>query len=372
MKMTIVVLIGIFVSGAASTPLEVTETDRSIISHLLAGAWQRSDSLVTVELLKSPDSPKFNFFKAYVAFYSRFFARPGLARDAGISIIEEYAWKGIVAAERLPATTESQFYLGNLYGLLCRANFMRQEYWLTYWNARKAKSLLRGVVKEDPGNIDACLNLAVIEYFPAVNISGFRGFLAWLGGMSGDRSKGLEYFQKVGENGVLFRDEALFALTIVYRFGENDLARSTKAWETLHTRYRQNPVFENGFRQAALSQAVESRGVDFIERESGTLRETYGVTNANVLNVLAYTYMGREQYREAFVLLSTNLKLFPAVANCYDSMGEWYFNTGDYPNARKYYQLASEKLNADTTATEQFKESLRAGIAQKFKEMEGK
>lgn len=56
-NMTFVVLIAIFVSRAASTPLEVTETDRSIVSHLLRGAWQRSDSLVTVELRKSPDSP---------------------------------------------------------------------------------------------------------------------------------------------------------------------------------------------------------------------------------------------------------------------------------------------------------------------------
>lgn len=372
MKKTVLLLLAILGSTAASTPLDITTPDRLIIQNLLNGEWQRSDSIVTAELQRAPDSPKLNFFKAYVAFYSRFFSRPGLEREASIRVMEEYTWRGIVATERLPVTTDTKFYLGNLYGLLCRANSMRQEYWYTYWNARKARRLLREVVEEDSTLVDAYLNLAVIEYYPSVAVTGFRGFLAWLGGMSGDRAKGLKLFEKVGERGALFQDEALFALTIVYRYGENDIARSAKAWGTLHDRYPQNALFENGYRQATLAQAIQEKGVEFIERESATLREAYGVDNAGVLNTLAYAYMAGQQNHEAFVLLSTNLKLFPAVANCYDSMGEWYFNTGDFPNARKYYQLAREKLEADTSATEQFKEALKTGIAQKFKEMEGK
>jgi len=40
--------------------------------------------------------------------------------------------------------------------------------------------------------------------------------------------------------------------------------------------------------------------------------------------------------------------------------------------SRKYYQLATEKLDTDTSTTEQFKQGLRRGIAERLKKMEGK
>ncbi|MDA3860712.1 MAG: hypothetical protein PF445_05760 [Melioribacteraceae bacterium] len=75
-----------------------------------------------------------------------------------------------------------------------------------YWNAGKAEDYLIEVIEEDPNCIDAYLTLGAHEYFPAVALSGFRGFLVWFGGMSGDRELGLNYFNKVKDKGILFKN----------------------------------------------------------------------------------------------------------------------------------------------------------------------
>jgi hypothetical protein len=75
-----------------------------------------------------------------------------------------------------------------------------------YWNAGKAEDYLIEVIEEDPNCIDAYLTLGAHEYFPAVALSGFRGFLVWFGGMSVDIVLGLNYFNKVKVKVILFKN----------------------------------------------------------------------------------------------------------------------------------------------------------------------
>ena len=61
-------------------------------------------------------------------------------------------------------------------------------------------------------------------------------------------------------------------------------------------------------------------------------------------NNLAYAYLQvkkdtamAKQYFEKY------LAMYPEGANSYDSMGEFYLDTGDVANAEKYYKMALEK-----------------------------
>ena len=106
--------------------------------------------------------------------------------------VTQYAWKAIEVGEDKEKTVENMFYLGSAYGFLARANIMEGECWDGYWNAGKSENYLEDVLEADPNVSDAYLGLAVLEYFPGVGVTGFTSFLAWLGGMSGDRETGLQ------------------------------------------------------------------------------------------------------------------------------------------------------------------------------------
>jgi len=357
-------------SNMVGGSFELKSVDHQITNQLYNGKWRLSDSLINIELEKAPNNMKYHFFRVFNLFYSRIFSTDAPSREIIIQLVKDYTWKAISIGDKQDATIENKFYLGCLYGFLCRVNSMQQQYWLTYWNARKCRDYLEEVIKMDPSVEDAYLGLAIIEYYPAVaNIPWYAKTLAWCAGMAGDKAQGLSYFRRVAEKGVLFQGEALFALTVAYRFGENDIENSLKCWEELTVKYPHNIIFENGKKRTKISSLILSQGAKFLERDSSKLKNEYALTTAAVLNSVGYELMNINRYEDAFIVFNVNIKLFPDVANCYDSMAEWYSNKKDKDNSRKYYLIAKEKLARDTTVTSQFKEFLYQNIEQKLSDL---
>lgn len=61
-------------------------------------------------------------------------------------------------------------------------------------------------------------------------------------------------------------------------------------------------------------------------------------------NTIAYYYMRDKKDNEmAKKNLEKYISLYPEGTNPYDSMGEYYLNTGDMENSKKYYNMALEK-----------------------------
>ncbi|MDQ6843168.1 MAG: tetratricopeptide repeat protein [Bacteroidota bacterium] len=66
--------------------------------------------------------------------------------------------------------------------------------------------------------------------------------------------------------------------------------------------------------------------------------------NAPIHNVIGYLYMlDKKDTDKAKENLEKYIALYPEGTNPYDSMGEYYLNTGDTDNAKKYYTMALEK-----------------------------
>ncbi len=72
--------------------------------------------------------------------------------------------------------------------------------------------------------------------------------------------------------------------------------------------------------------------------------------NDDLLNNLGYTLMQNGKLDEAIEIFIINTKLFPGIANVWDSLAESYMNKGDNENAIKYYkkvlELTPENANA--------------------------
>jgi len=351
----------------------VKKVDHEIRYNLFSGDWQKSDSLIDLQLKQNPNSVKYNFMKAYNFFYTRYVGNDNpFDRDETIRQVKKYAWDAISVGEDLADNVENNFYLGSAYAILSRVNIMNQEYWEGYWNASKAENYFEDALDEDPGLTDAYLNLGVNEYFPAVTITGFQSALAWLGGMSGDRELGINYFKKVSENGNLYKVEADYILALLYGFRENNLSVAHDYWKTLNEKYPLNDNFLQQMNRSYIGKLVNEKGIEFLENEFDSLESVYNITDPNILNILGYNLVNQNRLDEALVVFKVNVKKYPDIANGYDSLAECYMTRGENENAMKYYKIAFEKLKTDTTITDQFRNFLEEGIRNNLEELNGK
>jgi tetratricopeptide (TPR) repeat protein len=370
MLKTIICILTVLALQLSAQTEVVSNFDREVNTFLFNGDWQKSDSLINSKLNEQPNSLKYNFLKAYNYFYTRYVGNNNqFTRDQTIRQVKKYAWDAIVSGEQMEENLENNFYLGSAYAYLSRANIMEQDFWEGYWNASKSENYLEDVIDENPDFADAYLNLGVIEYFPALNVTGFQSFLAWIGGMSGDREKGIDLIEKVSEKGDLYKFEANYILGLMYNFAENDVSRAYDNWKLLNDRFPQNLNFQTQVSRSYLTKLVDEKGVEFLNEEFDNLDSLYSIHNPNVLNTLGYYLINNNRLDEALVVFKVNIKKYPEVANGYDSLAECYLNLGDNENAIKYYKIAFEKLKTDSTLTDQFREFLEENIKNQLDEL---
>jgi len=367
-KLLLILFVFSFIGVQGQTP-NITKVDEEINDYIFSGEWLQAKSLVEQQIRQNPDHPKYYFMKAYMFYLSRYFTDTGMSRDSTINVVHYYSRMAIKKGEQLEETTEVKFYIGCAYGYLARAHGMRQEWWSAYWAASDCENFLEEVIEEDPNFYDAYFELGVINYYPAVAITGFTSTIAWIGGMSGDRELGLKYLNNVAENGKLFKAEALVALGIIYNNFENDLSTSAKYYTKLLEIYPENNLAAAQKQRIDFTLFIDEKGVDYFITNFDSLKDDYNIDDPTDLNVLGYYFMNLERYDEALTILKFNLELYPHIANCYDSLAECYMNRHENDEAIKYYKLAYEKLPADTTANEEFKEFLRTNINDKLEEL---
>lgn len=348
MKQALVVFLFLSISAATAQPIEQTDVDKEISYNLFNGNWLEADSLVESEIQKNPNHPKYYFFKARNYFYGRFTSTDGPSRDLTIRAVVHNCWNAIQAGEKLPETTEIKFYLGNAYGLLARANILAREYWTAYWNSGKCEDYLEDVIEEDPECYDAYLNLGVQEYFPDAMLEGFRYFMAWLGGASGDRETGLEYITKTADKGSVLKDEAIYALAFIYWIGENDPAKSLSYFEEITQMYPDSERTNYFCRQIKFTNTVIENGTDFLFAERDSLIEKYELTSPYLLNNAAYQLTQVERFDEALNVYELNYELFPNASFPARALGTYYMNAENDDKAIEYFKISYNKVDADT------------------------
>ena len=117
------------------------------------------------------------------------------------------------------------------------------------------------------------------------------------------------------------------------------------------------------------AKLVDEKGVEFLNTEYDKLDSLYSINNPGVLNILGYNLMNQNRLDEALVVFKVNVKKYPDVANGYDSLGECYMNRGENEEAIKAYKMAFEKLEADTTINDNFREFLQESIRDNLEEL---
>lgn len=357
-KLTTLIILMLLPLGSFANPQNMDETDELIIFHIYNGGRPIADSLLDMQIKLHPDNPKYYLLKCQNYFYSRYFNQGNLGGDSLMQLVHQSAQKAIEIGEKETMTINNKFYVGSAYGYLARYSGRMREYWDAYEAAQKAQAYLNDVLQEDPSFIDAKQELAIQTYF-----IGTRGiylqFLAWLVDISSSREEALQQFHEVADNGRINKTEAQFVLFALYRFIENDPEQANVVGNTFLEAYPNNGFVANQIAQLEFLVMVERNGIDFLETEFDSLASKYGVTNPNILNLLGYNLINQGRSDEAVRVLKTNLRLYPELANSYDSLSEAYELNGDTELAIKYAKLCLEKLPFDSTITENFRELVK-------------
>jgi tetratricopeptide (TPR) repeat protein len=350
----------LFSSLLSFTPLlsgqDSTETDRKINFYIFNGQGRIADSLIDKELNSQPENLKYYFFKSQNSFYMSYFNTFGIVRDSLVERVYESAGRAIALGEEREMTIENMFYLGSAYGYMARYYAGKAAYWDAFWAARSARSYLSQVLDEDSSFADARQELAVQSYFTS-RLDGLLGFLAWLTGMRGDARQALKEFQIVADQGRLCKDEARFVLFNLYMI-EDDFRKALALGEAFLADFPDN-VFVRV--QTMSTKIVYEQGdLDFLKSEYDSLKSKYHLTNPAILNDLGYILMSHHHFEDAFKALHTNIRLFPHVANGYDSLSEAYLITGNVDMAIHYSKLCLEKLPFDSTITDAERRNLQS------------
>ena len=107
-------------------------------------------------------------------------------------------------------------------------------------------------------------------------------------------------------------------------------------WAKLHTMFPDGQMIGDFYVQTrATPEERFAAAQDYIKKFP---------TQASMYNTIAYYYMlDKKDNAMAKQNLEKYISLYPKGSNPYDSMGEYYLNTGDTANARKYYNMSLEK-----------------------------
>tara|TARA_R110002051_G_scaffold181774_1_gene251261 strand:+ start:29419 stop:30858 length:1440 start_codon:yes stop_codon:yes gene_type:complete len=94
-----------------------------------------------------------------------------------------------------------------------------------------------------------------------------------------------------------------------------------------------------------VNKAFKEKGVEYIEKSFEELTTNFHPEEPKdiILNDLGYAYIfGANDIDSAIKLFELNTKLFPSIANTWDSLGEAYYKKGDKKKALENYKKALE------------------------------
>ncbi len=93
-----------------------------------------------------------------------------------------------------------------------------------------------------------------------------------------------------------------------------------------------------------LYESMKEKGIDYtLENAERLLEENgYEIQRDFEINIFGYTLLEEKLYDMAIAIFTLNTRLFPNVANTFDSLAEAYMVSGDKENAIKFYKKALE------------------------------
>jgi tetratricopeptide (TPR) repeat protein len=212
-------------------------------------------------------------------------------KEVFFEMLERGRRKAETVLARNPRNAPALYSLCTDFGLRATYEFMLEKAWFTALrDGSKAHSYCDQAQKSDPGFTDAYLVLGVYEYTAGSLPRAVK--LLSMGGLRGSKKKGIEYVNRVAQQGKYDREAARVLLAVLYRRESNPL-EAARVLQSLITDHPRNYLF-----WLELASMYSDAGQP--ERALGTLKALLQKMDQNDVS---YRVLPREAVQQKIALI---------------------------------------------------------------------
>jgi tetratricopeptide (TPR) repeat protein len=159
--------------------------------------------------------------------------------------------------QRYHPSNEDLFFAGALIGLDGFFRARKGEWWGAYSKGTVSRQIFRGILKKDPGFVDAELGIGMYMYWRSV----FTKEIAILPFFPDRRQEGIVIVEKVAREGNMARELARVNLGIIY-FEEKRYADAIRIFDEYCTRYPNNIVLHTLYGKVLMADKKYDRAIE--------------------------------------------------------------------------------------------------------------
>ncbi len=247
-------IIGVFflLSSVIYSNNRPTSFDKDIMNLALNYEFEKADDLLTLQFNKSENLQNHFLYlnveliKVIKATDEASYENRREVKDSLNKRLIKYAEKVVEKYEDEKLSTIERFYLGSIHGILGRLYGVTKSMTSAFSSGKEGRNIMQDIIDEDPSFIDAYLLPGMLNYY-ADRLGGLTEFFAGLLGVSGDRSVGLKYLEKVEKSGDLNNWQATMILIELYSRMEGNKFASLPLLKKITERFPNNIHFLNWY-----------------------------------------------------------------------------------------------------------------------------
>lgn len=304
-----------------------TTVDKDIMNLALNYDFKKADDLLTLQFSKSENLKKHFLYlnveliKVIKETDEAVYKNRREVKDSLNKRLIEYAEKVVEKYEDEKLSIIDRFYLGSVHGVLGRLYGVTKSMTSAFSSGKEGRNIMQEIIDEDPSFIDAYLLPGMLNYY-ADRLGGLTEFFAGLLGLSGDRSVGLKYLEKVEKSGDFNNWQATMILIELYSRMEGNKFASLPLLKKITERFPNNIHFLNWYCYDLMSL----NQLDEVEK----LIEIKGARVNDYIKASFYHHKGE--------FLKSN-KIYEKLFNQKIKVYPWVFENSKFVRVINYYML---------------------------------
>lgn len=320
-----------------------TSTDKKIMDLSMNYEFDKADELLE-EQFQSGESLKNHFLYLSVELMKILKAEDEVPHSERKATKEKMNQRLIQYAEEVVDKYEDdelniydRFYLASIHGVLGRLYGVNRSWMSAFSSGKEGRNMMEDIIEENPEFVDAYMLVGMLNYY-ADRMGGITEFVASILGLSGDRNIGLEYLNKVEEEGAINNWQAAMMLIELYSRLEGNKFESLPLLEKLVNRFPENKKFVNWLFYEYLNLHQLDKASEFLTERNNKFINDYA--EALYFHELG-DYKKSNQYYET--LLKENSTWPWAYENAKFLRVMNFFFLDDVENAEKYSSDLTEE-----------------------------
>lgn len=304
-----------------------TIVDKDIMNLALNYDFEKADELLALQFNKS-ENLKNHFvylnvelIKVIKATDEANYKNRREVKDSLNKRLIDYAEKVIEKYEDENLTTIDRFYLGSVHGVLGRLYGVTKSMTSAFSSGKEGRNIMQEIIEEDSSFTDAYLLPGMLNYY-VDRLGGVTEFFVGLLGLSGDRSVGLKYLEKVEKSGDFNNWQATMILIELYSRMEGNKFASLPLLKKITERFPNNIHFLNWYCYDLMSLNQFSEIENLIMNKGANINDY----------IKAAFYHCKGEFTQSNIIydqiFNQNSKIYP-----------WVYENAKYIRVINYYML---------------------------------